>query len=93
MTNRADILDTAKALTCGARESTYGPPTEDYRDVAAMVSAMLSHKLTAPLTASEAALIMVLVKVRRAAHNPGHSDSFLDMAAYAAIAGECADVE
>ena len=87
---RADILDRAKVLTCGDRENTYGPPTEDYRDVAAMASAMLSHKLKEPLTAHEAALFMALVKIRRCAHNPGHADSYDDGAAYIAIAGECA---
>lgn len=88
--DRAAILDEAKRLTCGERDATYGPPTEDYRDVAALWSALLARKLKEPLTASEAAWCMVLLKARRHIHNPGHMDSVVDAVAYAGIAGECA---
>ena len=88
--NRADILDEAKALTCGQRAETYGDFVESYRGIATMISGLLAHKLTAPLTASEAMMIQVMVKAKRAVDNPRHGDSFPDGSAYFAGAGEAA---
>lgn len=92
MADRADILDTAKQLTCGDRNTSYGPPKENMTDIAQGITWLLRNKLVEPLTASEAAKIQVIVKLSRMRTSPDKMDHYVDLAAYAAIAGEC-DVE
>lgn len=84
--NRADILDTAKALTMGDRQDTYGDPTAMHDRIAAGWSAILG----APVTGEHVAACMVWLKLCRALETPGHADSYADAAAYAAIMGEIA---
>lgn len=89
MTDRADILDTAKKLTCGNRDKDYGSPLANHQDIAAMWSVILGG----PIRADQVALCMVAVKICRCKTSPQKRDNYDDMAAYAAIAGECAGAE
>jgi hypothetical protein len=83
---RAACLRRAEALTCGERSATYGPPTKNLADVAAMWSVFLGHEVTA----QQVSVCMVLAKIARIMATPGHQDSHDDAAAYMAIAWECA---
>lgn len=97
-TLRGQILDTAKNLTTGDRDKTYGPPIDNLTVYAELVSAYLIGKVKTSidikealmnLDAVDAAILMVLAKVSRIAMNRGHKDNYVDGAAYMAIAGEC----
>lgn len=93
-TIRVQILDTAKKLTTGDRDKSYGPPIDNLTTYANLCTAYIFGKdgnkndLFA-LDAVDAAVLMILSKVSRIAANRGHKDNYVDGAAYMAIAGEC----
>ena len=78
-----NILDQAKELVKGDRQEEYGDKLTNHENIAALWSIFLRKKLTP----HDVAMCMALVKVARLmhAHKP---DSYVDLAAYAAIAGE-----
>jgi hypothetical protein len=84
--NRADVLKEADRLTHGDREKTHGDPFVNHDRIARIWSALLSITVTP----SQVALCMVGVKLSRLVESPEHVDSFVDGAAYMAIAGELA---
>jgi hypothetical protein len=88
LTIRGAILEDAKALTEGDRNQAYGHPYEGMTRLAQLISAYLSVEISAV----DASVICCLLKISRVAGNPNHHDNYLDLAAYAAIAGECADM-
>lgn len=83
---RARILDSAKEAVTKDRAATHGNPEDTFGRLAALWSAYLG----VPVTAVDAALMLGLLKVARAKGNPGHDDNFIDLAGYAACAGELA---
>ena len=94
---RADVLDKAKQCVCRDREQEYGTPEDNFRTVGCLWSAYLTAArpelaTVLPLkgiTPKDVAIMMSLLKVARAA--TGNSpDSFVDLAGYAALAGEIA---
>lgn len=89
MVTRANILDTAKMLTCGDRDASYGSPLKNHRDIAAGWTVILGTEVRA----DQVALCMSWVKTCRAKVSPGRRDHYDDGAAYMAIAGELADAE
>lgn len=85
--NRSDILTTAKNLTEGDRNDSYGDPYTNLSHAADLWNAYLG---TRGIKARDVANMMVLVKLGRAKCGAlGHFDNYIDAAAYAAIAGEC----
>ena len=96
--NRTDILDTAKALTTGDRNKTYGEPRVNLGFYADLCNAYLSGiaDVRGPdhfLTSTDAAILMALAKISRIIVNSKHADNYIDGACYLAIAGECAGVQ
>ena len=100
--NRADLLDQAKKLTCGDRNDAYGPPFDNLTNIAGLFTAYLIGKyggvildpLQFVLTAEDIAHFNVLQKMARSWRETSpRPDTYIDMAAYAAIAGECASLE
>ncbi len=92
---RQNLLERAIDLTCGDRNKTYGDPTNNMTRLAALMNAYLGDRMyggveSPYLTPVDAAAFNVLIKLSRVAANPGHYDSWLDMAAYAAIGAETA---
>lgn len=87
--NRSHILSKAAQLTLGDRQQAYGSPKDNHQRIADLWSTYLKT----PITAQDAAICMALVKVARLMQTPDHLDSFIDLAAYAAIAGEIATEE
>lgn len=100
---REDILKTAKKLTCGDRNKAYGPPYDNLSDCAAMWETYLNSKwgclvpkgdgYAVRITAEDVAWLMSLVKMTRSFYPGQHRDNYVDAAAYAAIAGECREIE
>ena len=92
--HRKDILSTASSLTTGERNKSYGEPYNNLSDIARLVSAYLNTRgIPCALDAEDIAHICVLQKMARSCNRSGvHNDNYIDMAAYSAIAGECADI-
>lgn len=86
---RGDILKEASRLTHGDRNKNYGDPLTNHQRIAALWSVFLE----AEVTPEQAAIMLALVKVARLIESPDHLDSFIDGAAYFAIAGEIAHCE
>jgi len=81
---REEILEKADRLINGDREEEYGDPYESFQHIADMWTVYLQHKVT-PVNV---ATMMVLLKTCRSMNSPDHTDSYVDMAGYAALAGE-----
>lgn len=84
--NRSTILTEANRLITGDRQDTYGDARAMHGRIGAYWSAHLDH----PVSASDVAVMMGLLKLARASAAPAHADSYVDAAAYAALAGEIA---
>lgn len=91
---RERILDTAIALTLGDRTTEYGDPTQNCTNIASLWDAYVtirteSHMKEFHPDAEDVQLLMVLMKCARAAQRRTPSpDTFVDMAAYSAMAAE-----
>ena len=77
------ILEEANKLIGGDRNDDYGDKLTNHQNIAALWSVFLRKNITP----HDAAMCMALVKVARLMH-AHKKDSYLDLAAYAAIAGE-----
>ena len=78
-----EILKEANELISGKRHTDYGNKLTNHRNIAALWSIFLRTNITP----HDVAMCMALVKVARLMH-AHKKDSYLDLAAYAAIAGE-----
>lgn len=83
---RADILDKAKDCVCGHREQDYGSPEDNFAIIAHLWSAYLGCNVSSV----DVAMMMSLLKIARIKTGSGTEDSFIDLAGYAACAGEIA---
>ena len=100
---RKTILSTAKALICGDRNKSYGPPYDNLSDCASLWEAYINSKggcivqdgdsYAVRITAEDVAWLMSLVKMTRSFYPGYHHDNYVDAAAYAAIAGECREIQ
>lgn len=91
-TVRGAVLHDAMNLTLGDRNKAYGDPTDNHENIARLMDAYLGMRGDDRLDAEDAAMLMVCVKMARIAQrlprNTLASDSFIDAAAYIAIAAE-----
>lgn len=93
MTRRGEILEQARSLTEGDRNKSYGSPEPNLHTFARLVGAYLDGRtISGRLNSVDGAVFMILLKVSRVAANQHHADNPLDMAAYSAILGECAEI-
>ncbi len=79
------MLRHAASLVGGQRAKDYGDKTENHQRIADLWNYWLR---TVHITAYDVAIMMLLLKVARLMHTPGHSDSHVDIAGYASIAEE-----
>jgi len=86
---RAQILDIAKDIIGGDRKESYGEPEVMFGKIAMLWSAYLDVHLTPVDTAT----MMALMKIARAQKGKYDIDSFIDGAAYIALAGEMAHIQ
>ena len=88
---RADILKEAEKCVCGQRQQDYGSPEDNFTTIAYLWTVYLAAesdgKLAFNITAKDVAMMMALLKVARIARGDS-LDSFVDLAGYAACAGE-----
>ena len=88
---RAALLDEARTITSVDRNKAYGNPEDNFAHIASLWNAYLTargkgDKLT---SSQDVAHMMALMKIARLATNPGHRDSLVDIAGYAACAESC----
>jgi hypothetical protein len=83
--NRGEILQEAARLTAKDRQKIYGDPRTNHCRIADLWTTYLAQQITP----QQVAICMALVKVARLMETET-LDSFIDLAAYASIAGEIA---
>lgn len=86
---RENILDEAKKCVCGHREQDYGSPEDNFGTIANLWGAYKCVQFTP----HDVAVMMALLKIARIKNGGGSCDSYVDLAGYAACAGELADTE
>ena len=85
--NRTEILARAMTLTVGDRNDQNGEPRDNHIRIAKIWSVILGIEVEP----YQVALCMAGLKIARLAHNHTIADSYIDGAAYLAIAAEIAD--
>ena len=83
--NRGDILKEAARLTASDRQNQYGDPRTNHSRIADLWTTYLETEIEP----DQVAICMALVKIARLMETQS-ADSYIDLAAYAAIAGEIA---
>lgn len=82
--NRSEILDLAKEYVTVDRAATHGGAEDSFSMIADLWNAYLGLELKP----HDICAMMVLLKTARIAGNAAHTDSWIDVAGYAAIGGE-----
>lgn len=83
-TIRGQVLAAAGKAVLSDRNRDYGGPEKSLGTIAALWSVILGR----PVTPAEVALCMSALKVARLMANPTHTDSWVDLAGYAACGAE-----
>lgn len=83
-TTATDILNTAAELVGGDRADKHGDMKKVHTDAARMIGGYLEM----PITAEQVAIMIMLLKVARTKNGSHNEDDYIDMAGYAAIAGQ-----
>ena len=83
-----DYLESAVKILMGPRQRDYGDKKTNHENIAKLWGAFLDREISA----HDVAICMMLVKIARIKHRPT-DDCYIDMAGYAAIAGEIQDIE
>ena len=79
----SEYLDIATKIVTGQRQYDYGDKYQNHQNISELWSSYLGAKVSA----HDVAICMLLVKVARIKHRKTE-DCYIDMAGYAAIAGE-----
>lgn len=94
------ILSKAAELVDGDRDRTHGEKLRNHENIAQLWNAYLRIRDDppnlrvigiAPLTAHDVALMMALLKIARTQLGEHNPDNYVDLAGYAACAGEIAE--
>lgn len=85
---RAEILEAARVCVCGEREQDYGSPEDSFALIAKLWTVYMGHTISP----KDVAVMMALLKVAQI-KNSDKADSYIDLAGYAACAGEIAKAE
>ena len=84
--DKTEILKTANEIITRDRQATHGKAEDNFSRISAMWSAYTGFSITP----EDVAIMMAQVKMARFKHNPTYADNAIDMAGYAALAGELA---
>jgi hypothetical protein len=85
---RKEILSAAEQCVCTSRQEEYGPIENNFALIARLWCEYLDTDK--PITAHDVAMMMALLKIARIATGAFKEDSYVDLAGYAACAGEIA---
>lgn len=83
---RKEILEQTVKTVCTDREGQYGSPENNFRLIALLWSDYLGEKYI--FTPQEVAIMMALLKIARISTGKYKDDNYIDLAGYAACAGE-----
>jgi hypothetical protein len=101
--NAEEMLNATAELIGGYRSKDYGDKYENHVRIAKLWAMWLSERTRTwavdgqeerpgvEITPYDAAMMLLLVKVARLMHSPGHQDSHIDIAGYASISEEIAN--
>jgi len=84
MKETKQILEKANSLISQDREKDYGDKVKNHENIAKLWSAYKDTKITA----HDVAIMMTLLKIARTKLGAVSEDTYIDMSAYSAIAGE-----
>lgn len=84
---REILLEQARQIVTQDRNSAYGNPEDNFRDIANLWSAYWRGRV-GDFTPMDVAMFMVLMKTARLKNNQIHRDSLLDIAGYAACGAD-----
>ena len=84
MEKTKEFLSEAIRLVGTDREKDYGDKVENHKNIARLWSAYLET----PIEAHDVAIMMALLKIARTKLGAVSKDTYIDMSAYGAIAGE-----
>jgi hypothetical protein len=87
------IAQKATDLVGGDRKAAYGDVVDGLEKIATMMNAVLTiagKSPAIPIEARDVAMLMVAMKTARVYTGPFRADSFVDIAGWAAVAGEAA---
>ena len=84
MKKTKEFLAKASTLVAGDRENDYGDKVHNHNNIARLWSAYLDTEIKA----HDVAILMTLLKVARTKLGAVSEDTYIDMSAYSAIAGE-----
>lgn len=87
------ICHKAGVLVSGDRAKQHGNKVENHQNIAALWNAYLGWALVEPITAQNVAMMMALVKVARTKLGSHNLDDYIDLAGYAGVAGEIAEIQ
>ena len=79
-----EFLINATKLAEGDRQKDYGDKVKNHKNISRLWSAYLDM----PITTHDVAVMMCLLKIARTKLGKVSKDTYIDMAAYSAIAGE-----
>lgn len=89
---RANVLQQALDLTMGARNATYGDPTDNHNNIARLWRAYVQTRGIAlrEIDAEDVMIMMALLKIARIGQrlDRANADSYIDACAYIAMAVE-----
>lgn len=89
MKNANELLNIADELISGDRAKEYGDKEVMHNNIARLWSAFLNVNITG----HDVALMMTLLKMARTKAGKVTEDTYIDMAAYSAIAGELKQIQ
>lgn len=87
--NRQEILTVAEELVNGPRAEDYGDAAENFQRVADLWSPIFGQEVTK----AQVVQAMIGLKLSRLINSPEHTDTWIDIAGYAALGGEIYDLE
>lgn len=87
---RSKILDSAGFCIIHDRADAYGSAQVGFDAIARVWGALDQARGDRARSAVDVAAFMIAVKLVRASTNPGHADSWVDIAGFAALGGEIA---
>lgn len=86
---RKEILESAIKQIDGSRENDYGKVEDNF----GLIGLLWTDYLNTLVTANDVALMMCLLKIARCKNGGSSGDSYVDIAGYAACAGEIAGAQ
>ena len=82
--DRKRFLKEVEQTLEGDRQVDYGDASKNFARIARMWEVIFGHQVTL----EQVHLAMIAVKISRLVNSPGHQDSWIDIAGYAALAAE-----